>query len=96
MYILKCSDDSFYTGSTNDLQRRIEEHQAGIGAIHTAKRLPVVLVYFEEFSQIDLAFHREKQIQGWSRRKKLALIKSQQHLLPELAKNSDTSTGSVT
>ena len=96
MYILKCSDGSFYTGSTKDLQKRIEEHNAGIGSIHTSKRRPLVLVYFEEFSQINLAFKREKQIQGWSRRKKLALIKSQEHLLPDLAKYPGTSTGSVT
>jgi putative endonuclease len=74
MYILKCADDSFYTGSTWNLDRRLWEHQNGIGANHTSKRLPVCLVYAEEFLRIDEAFYREKQIQRWSRKKKQALI----------------------
>lgn len=74
MYILQCADDSYYTGSTNHLERRLSQHQAGEGANHTRKRLPVQLVYFEEFGRIDYAFYREKQVQGWSRKKKEALI----------------------
>ena len=74
MYILLCSDGSYYTGSTNDLERRLAQHQAGEGANHTKKRLPVKLVYFEEYERIDIAFYREKQVQGWSRKKKEALI----------------------
>jgi putative endonuclease len=73
-YILECADESFYTGSTWNLQRRLWQHQNGLGAKHTAKRLPVKLVYYEVYDRIDTAFYREKQIQGWSRRKKLALI----------------------
>lgn len=76
MYILLCSDGSYYTGSTIDLEKRINEHQNGNGANHTKKRLPVELVYFEEFDRIDLAFNREKQIQKWSRIKKEALIEN--------------------
>jgi putative endonuclease len=75
MYILQCSDGSYYTGSTNDLTRRLEQHKKGEGANHTKSRLPVKLIYFEEYSRIDEAFHREKQIQGWSRKKKEALIR---------------------
>jgi putative endonuclease len=74
MYILKCSDDSYYTGSTKYLELRIAQHQNGQGANHTKKRLPVSLVYYEVFDRIDEAFYREKQIQGWSRKKKEALI----------------------
>jgi putative endonuclease len=85
MYILECSDGSYYTGSTVDLERRINEHQNGKGANHTKKRLPIKLVYFEEFERIDLAFNREKQIQGWSRRKKEALIESMPEILPSLS-----------
>jgi len=85
-YILKCSDGSYYTGSTWDLVRRFAEHQEGLGAKHTAKRLPVELVYAEEYDRIDDAFHREKQIQGWSREKKEALIAGVEADLPELAK----------
>jgi len=74
MYILECADGSYYTGSTNNLELRFAQHQAGEGANHTKKRLPVKLVYFEEFQRIDKAFYREKQVQGWSRKKKEALI----------------------
>ena len=68
------SDGTFYTGSTIDIDKRIEEHQNGRGANHTKKRLPVTLMYFEKFTRIAEAFSREKQIQGWSRNKKIALI----------------------
>ena len=86
MYILECVDGSFYTGSTKDLERRFCEHQNLLGANYTKKRLPVKLVYFEEYSRIDEAFYREKQVQGWGRKKKLALIEGKNELLPELAK----------
>ncbi len=75
MYILECSDGSYYTGSTNNLELRLIQHQNGEGANHTKKRLPVKLIYYEEFQRIDFAFYREKQIQGWSRKKKEALMK---------------------
>jgi len=84
-YILKCSDGSFYTGSTTDLDRRLAQHQAGLGANHTRKHLPVELVYYEEFQRIDDAFYREKQIQGWSRAKKQALIKGNLNKLKHAA-----------
>jgi len=74
MYILLCSDGSYYTGSTNNLELRLAQHQAGEGANHTKKRLPVKLLYFEEYARVDAAFYREKQVQGWSRKKKEALI----------------------
>jgi putative endonuclease len=85
MYILQCSDDTYYTGSTKDLERRIEQHQKSEGANYTKKRLPVTLIYYEEYERIDWAFEREKQVQGWSRKKKEALIKGAQELLPNLA-----------
>lgn len=68
LYILECCDGTYYTGITKDLKIRLEQHQEGIGANHTAKRLPVTLLYYEEFTRIDEAFYREKQIQGWSRK----------------------------
>lgn len=86
MYILLCADGSYYTGSTIDLNRRIEQHQKGEGANHTMKRLPVTLLYCEEYARIDEAFYREKQVQKWSRKKKEALIEGATDLLPELAK----------
>ncbi len=86
MYILECSDGSYYTGSTINLQLRLTQHRAGEGANHTKKRLPVKLVYFEEYLRIDEAFYREKQVQGWSRKKKEALINGMSEKLEELAK----------
>ncbi|MCA9973383.1 MAG: GIY-YIG nuclease family protein [Anaerolineales bacterium] len=74
MYILECADGSYYTGSTNNLEKRLWEHQSGLGANYTRKRLPVKLVYSEAFDRVEEAFNREKQVQGWSRRKKQALI----------------------
>ena len=74
LYILLCGNGSYYSGSTTDLDRRMEQHQLGEGANFTRKNLPVSLVYFEKFDRIDEAFEREKQIQGWSRAKKEALI----------------------
>ena len=86
MYILKCSDGSYYTGSTVDLERRLSQHQNGEGANYTKKRLPVELVYFEEYSSIADAFYREKQVQGWSKKKKEALMNGEYEDLKHLAK----------
>ncbi|MDF1550459.1 MAG: GIY-YIG nuclease family protein [Bacteroidales bacterium] len=85
MYILLCSDGSYYTGSTTNLERRLAQHQNAEGAKHTKKRLPVMLIYYEEYQRIDDAFYREKQVQGWNRNKKEALINGETNLLPELA-----------
>ena len=85
MYILECSDGSFYTGSTKDINVRFQQHQQGVGANYTKNRLPVKLIYVEEFQRIDDAFYREKQVQGWSRKKKLALIESNYSALPDLS-----------
>ncbi len=85
MYILECADGSYYTGSTKNLELRLAQHQAGEGANHTKKHLPVKLVYYEEFQRIDEAFYREKQVQGWSRKKKEALIAGMPEQLHQLA-----------
>lgn len=87
MYILECSDGSYYTGSTKDLERRFSEHQNGLGANHTKKRLPVKLIYCEPYDRVEDAFRREKQIQGWSRRKKEALMEQNPEHLIEFSKN---------
>ena len=95
--MLECADGSYYTGSTTDLEKRLLQHQAGMGAKHTRNRLPVKLVYFEEFDRIDAAFHREKQIQGWSRKKKEALINEAIDELVQLSNQPPCpSTGSGT
>ncbi len=85
IYILKCADGSYYTGSTKNLELRLEQHQKSEGANYTKKRLPVQLVYIEEFQRIDEAFLREKQIQGWSKKKKEALINGMVEELKKLA-----------
>ena len=85
VYMLKCGDGSFYVGSTIHLELRVAQHQSGAGAVYTAKRLPVELVFAEEFNRIDEAFAREKQVQGWSRAKRTALIESDFNALPGLS-----------
>lgn len=86
MYILICADGSYYTGSTKNLELRLAQHQAGKGANHTRKHLPVKLIYFEKHTRVYLAFFREKQVQGWSRKKKELLINSAPEKLPEFSK----------
>jgi len=87
LYILRCSDDTYYTGSTTDLERRIEQHQAGEGSIYTKRRRPIKLIYSEVFPRIDEAFYREKQIQGWSRKKKEAYMAGRLSELPKLSRS---------
>ena len=85
MYILECADQSFYAGSTRNLEKRLPQHHAGGGADYTRNRLPVKLVYFEEYGRIYQAFYREKQVQGWTRKKKEALINGSTEELKRLA-----------
>ncbi len=73
-YMLKCRDDSLYTGWTNDLRKRLKAHNAGLGAKYTKPRRPVYLVYFEEWETKQEAMHREAEIKKLTRAKKLALI----------------------
>jgi putative endonuclease len=74
MYLLECSDGSYYTGSTIDLDLRLMQHQEGEGSNYTKKRLPVKLMYFEEYQRVYEVFYPEKQVQRWSRKKKEALM----------------------
>lgn len=75
VYILRCSDDSLYTGWTNNLEKRIKAHSEGKGAKYTKARLPVELVYFEEYENKIEAMRREYAIKQLKRREKLMLIK---------------------
>lgn len=75
-YILRCSDDTLYTGWTNNLAKRIKTHNAGKGARYTRGRLPVELLYYEVFSTKQAAQKREAQIKKLSRQEKLLLIKN--------------------
>ncbi len=90
MYILRCADGSYYVGSTTDLQRRIVEHNDGIGAQYTARRRLVELVYSAEFPDIRQAYAAEKKVQGWSRAKREALIRGDFEALPGLSKKDFT------
>jgi len=86
VYILECSDGTYYTGSTRDLWQRLKGHHDGEATNYTRRRRPLVLVYYEVFERIDEAFEREKQIQGWRREKKEALINEMQDRLPGLSR----------
>ena len=74
VYILRCADDTLYVGSTIHLSLRLEQHQVGMGSAYTKRRLPVELIWSEDFSRIDEAFAWEKRIQGWSHAKRMAFI----------------------
>ncbi|MES2691504.1 MAG: GIY-YIG nuclease family protein [Bacteroidota bacterium] len=87
VYILECADTSYYTGVTNDLDRRVNEHQIGKHpGSYTYERRPVELVFYETFTDPEMAIAFEKKIKSWSRAKKKALIDENYHLLPSLAK----------
>jgi len=75
VYMLECSDGSLYVGSTTDLERRLAQHANGEGASYTRRRRPVTLIWNAEFASVADAFRFEKQVQGWSRRKRLALAR---------------------
>ena len=86
VYILECSDKSYYTGVTNDVDRRLYEHQQGIDPkCYTFKRRPLKLVFYEYFDQADHAIEFEKQVKGWRKEKKIALINREWERLPELS-----------
>lgn len=75
VYILKCADKSYYTGITSQIEKRIVEHQTGkYPNCYTFNRRPVELVYMQQFTQVNEAIKHEKQLKGWSRKKKEALI----------------------
>ncbi len=86
VYILKCSDSSYYTGVTNSVERRFSEHQDGNDpACYTYKRRPLELVFVQEFMNVNEAIAFEKQIKGWNRKKKEAIIKDNWNLLKSLS-----------
>ncbi len=85
-YMLLCADNSYYTGVTNNLQRRIEEHTIGLHKTsYTYSRRPIKLVWFIECNHIELAITYEKQIKGWNRKKKIALINNDWDTIIEIS-----------
>ncbi|MCF6347745.1 MAG: GIY-YIG nuclease family protein [Flavobacteriaceae bacterium] len=82
VYILKCSDNSYYTGITNDLDKRFKEHQLGYKKdSYTYKRRPLSLEFHQEFNDVLQAIYFEKKIKGWTRAKKQALIEGNSDML---------------
>ena len=86
VYMLRCGDGSYYVGSSRNIAHRLWQHSRGAGGDYTSKRQPVELVFVQEFDRIDEAYVREKQLQGWSRRKREALIESRWDDLPGLSR----------
>ena len=98
VYIVECSDNSFYIGVTNDLNKRLSQHNSSKNSnSYTFSRRPVKLKWFEMFTNPNEAFKIEKQLKGWSRKKKMALINEDWEKLVEYSKNytqNKSSTGS--
>ena len=91
VYLLKCADKSYYAGHTDNLENRLAQHHAKeILSCYTATRLPVTLVYSQEFSTRAEALASERQIKGWSRKKKEALINGDWETLSLYAKRKKT------
>ena len=96
VYILKCSDNSYYTGFTNNLERRFGEHSSGKNKdCYTYDKRPLELVWFETFNDVLNAIAVEKQIKGWTRRKKEALIKEDWDKLMLYSKNYTQTKSSI-
>jgi predicted GIY-YIG superfamily endonuclease len=89
VYILRCADSSYYTGHTDNLEKRIGGHQHGLCGGYTASRLPVELVFSHECSSRIEALSAERQIKGWSRKKKEAMMRSDWAEVSRLAKGYD-------
>ena len=89
VYILKCVDGSYYTGHTDDLEVRFLQHQNGeIKSCYTFKRRPVQLVFSQEFTTREEALASERQIKGWSRKKKEAMMRGDWQEVSRLAKST--------
>ena len=96
-YILCCADGSYYTGTSrsDDLETRISQHNQGSFGGYTAKRRPVTLVYSAHFERITDAIAYERQVKGWSRAKKEALIRSDFESLQQLSSRSKRPRGAA-
>ena len=87
VYLLECGDGSYYVGSTRNLDARVAQHHAGLGAEYTRHRLPIELRWAHECERVDEAYALEKRIQGWSRAKREALIRGDVEALPGLSRS---------
>ena len=92
VYVILCNDESYYTGLTNDLMRRFEEHINGVyETCYTFKKRPLILKYYETIPFLKDAVERERQIKGWSKAKKNALIEGNFHKLQLLSQCNNLS-----
>jgi len=91
VYILRCADGSYYTGHTDNLENRLVDHYDGQCRGYTSTKLPVALVFSEEFNTREEALACEQQIKGWSRKKKEALIRGDWEEISRLGNKSHTS-----
>ena len=88
VYILKCKDNSYYTGITNNVEKRIVEHQLGLKKdAYTYKRRPVILEFYQEFNDVNQAIYFEKKIKRWTKAKKKALIEGDFDMLQILSES---------
>ena len=85
IYILECNDGSYYVGHTDNIEKRISEHEQGKISSYTKTRLPVKGVYIQDFMTRDEAINAERQVKGWSRKKKIALINNDWEEIKRLA-----------
>lgn len=89
VYLLLCNDGTYYTGVTNNVERRFNEHQNGVDPkAYTFKRLPLKLEYVQTFIDANRAIEFEKRLKKWSKAKKQALINGEFNELPDLAKKN--------
>jgi putative endonuclease len=88
VYILKCADGSYYTGHTDNLEKRIGEHRSGAFGGYTSTRLPAELVFSQDFSSREEALTSERQIKGWSRKKKEAMMRGDWNEVSRLARGT--------
>ena len=89
MYILRCADDSYYVGHTDDLEIRMAQHHSGLGSAHTRRHLPVTLVWHQEFESRVEALEMERRVKGWRREKKQALIEGRMEDLRRLSRRGE-------
>lgn len=87
VYILRCADNSYYTGHTDNLEARINQHHLGESKSYTASRLPLEFIWSQEFSSRETALSAERQIKGWSRKKKEAMMQDDWGEVSRLAKS---------
>ncbi len=90
LYILRCADGSYYTGHTDNLEKRIQEHNLGVLGEYTKNRRPIKLMYQQSFSTREEAFSAERKIKGWSRKKKEAMMRGDWGEVSRLAKGKAT------